>query len=222
MAGLPPGRRMVKTFVRTADHLPKVWTFIRQRLAEGRQVYVVYPRVEESEPNGLKAVTTEFKKLREKLAPFKAGLIHGGLKSEQKESVMAAFRLNNLQVLLATSLIEVGVDVPNATVMLIENAEQFGLAQLHQLRGRIGRGAHESYCILIATAKSKESRQRLKVMEQTTDGFRIAETDLVLRGPGELLGQKQSGLPRLKFGDLAHDLELVEVARKLAAGSLSR
>ena len=128
-----------------------------------------------------------------------------------------------LQVLLATSLIEVGVDVPNATVMLIENAEQFGLAQLHQLRGRIGRGAHESYCILVATAKTREARQRLRVLEQTTDGFRIAEEDLQLRGPGELLGQQQSGLPRFRFGDLATDLPLVLQARQVAAdGCLPR
>jgi len=132
--------------------------------------------------------------------------------------VMADFRANKLHALLATSLIEVGMDVPNATVMLIENAEAFGLAQLHQLRGRIGRGAHESYCILIADAKSAESRQRLKVLEETGDGFRIAEADLKLRGPGELLGQQQSGLPRFRFGDLTSDLDLIRKARELAGG----
>ena len=130
---------------------------------------------------------------------------------------MAAFRASQANVLLATSLIEVGVDVPNATVMLIENAEAFGLAQLHQLRGRIGRGAHESFCILIADAKSTESRARLKVLEETSDGFRIAEADLKLRGPGELLGQQQSGLPRFRFGDLTSDLDLIRKARDLAA-----
>ena len=130
---------------------------------------------------------------------------------------MAAFRAGTVHALLATSLIEVGVDVPNATVMLIENAELFGLAQLHQLRGRIGRGAHESYCILVAAAETKEARQRLKVLEQTTDGFRIAEEDLKLRGPGEFLGQQQSGVPRFRFGDLAKDLPLILQARQLAA-----
>ena len=132
---------------------------------------------------------------------------------------MAAFRARTLQALLATSLIEVGLDVPNATIMLIENAEQFGLAQLHQLRGRIGRGAHESYCILVAAAKTGEARQRLKVLEQTNDGFRIAEEDLKLRGPGELLGQQQSGLPEFRFGDLATDLPLILQARQVAAES---
>ncbi len=130
---------------------------------------------------------------------------------------MAAFRASRLQVLLATSLIEVGVDVPNATVMLIENAEQFGLAQLHQLRGRIGRGAHDSFCILVAAAKNPEARRRLQVLEETTDGFRIAEADLKLRGPGELLGEQQSGLPRFRFGDLTTDLDLVQQARQFAA-----
>src|SRR5258707_11909073 len=134
---------------------------------------------------------------------------------------MAAFRGNKVQVLLATSLVEVGVDVPNATVMLIENAEQFGLAQLHQLRGRVGRGAHDSYCILVATAKTKEARQRLRVLEETTDGFRIAEADLKLRGPGELLRQEQSGAPRFRFGNLAEDWELIKLARDLVARSLA-
>src|SRR5437762_13162645 len=130
---------------------------------------------------------------------------------------MAGFRANEIQVLLATSLIEVGVDVPNATIMLVENAEQFGLAQLHQLRGRIGRGAHQSYCILVAAAKSKQSQERLGALAETTDGFRIAEADLKLRGPGELLGQQQSGLPKFRFGDLSTDWDLILQARQLAA-----
>jgi ATP-dependent DNA helicase RecG len=214
---LPPGRGSIKTFVRAADKLPKVWAFIRDRLAEGRQAYVVYPRVEESSPNGIKAVTKEFETLRQTLAPFGVGLVHGRLRPKETEAVMAAFRAGKVQTLLATSLIEVGVDVPNATIMLIENAEMFGLAQLHQLRGRIGRGAHDSYCILVAAAKGKESRTRLRVLEETTDGFRIAEEDLRLRGPGELLGQQQSGMPRFRFGDLTTDFELIQQARELAA-----
>jgi ATP-dependent DNA helicase RecG len=214
---LPPGRGSIKTFVRAADKLPKVWAFIRDKLAEGRQAYVVYPRVEESGPNGVKAVTTEFENLQQTLAPFRVGLVHGRLKPRETEQVMAAFRTGQVQALLATSLIEVGVDVPNATIMLIENAELFGLAQLHQLRGRIGRGAHDSYCILVAAAKSREARTRLRVLEETTDGFRIAEADLKLRGPGELLGQQQSGMPRFRFGDLAADFELIQQARELAA-----
>ncbi|MGH7976299.1 MAG: helicase-related protein, partial [Limisphaerales bacterium] len=149
--------------------------------------------------------------------PFRAGLLHGKLKSAEKENVMADFRANKIQILLATSLIEVGVDVPNATIMLIENAEQFGLAQLHQLRGRIGRGAHESFCILISDAKNLEARERLKILEETGDGFKIAEMDLKLRGPGELLGREQSGLPDFRFGNLAEDLDLIRQARALAA-----
>ena len=215
---LPAGRGRIKTFVRTADKLPKVWEFIREKLAAGRQAYVVYPRVEEQDTaNDVKAVTKEFENVRHALAPFRVGLLHGRLKGREKEEVMAAFRANQVQVLLATSLIEVGVDVPNATVMLIENAERFGLAQLHQLRGRIGRGAHESYCILISGAKTGEARERLQVLEETTDGFRIAEADLKLRGPGELLGQQQSGLPRFRFGDLTEDLDLIRRARELVA-----
>ncbi len=215
---LPAGRGRVRTFVRTADTLPKVWEFIRRKLAEGRQAYVVYPRVEETS-GGLKAVTGEFENLKKILPPFRAGLLHGRLKTGEKEAVMAAFRAKQLNVLLATPLIEVGVDVPNATVMLIENAEQFGLAQLHQLRGRIGRGAHNACCILVAAAANAESRQRLKVLEETTDGFRIAEADLKMRGPGELLGLQQSGAPRFRFGDLAEDLELIKLARTLVSGS---
>jgi ATP-dependent DNA helicase RecG len=214
---LPPGRGRIKTFVRAADKLPQVWAFIRDRLAEGRQAYVVYPRVEETGPNGVKAVTQEFEKLQQTLAPFRVGLLHGRLRPKEKEEAMSAFRARDSQVLLATSLIEVGVDVPNATIMLVENAELFGLAQLHQLRGRIGRGAHDSYCILVGAAKSKEAHTRLRVLEETTDGFRIAEADLRLRGPGELLGQQQSGMPRFRFGDLAADLELIQQARQLVA-----
>ena len=214
---LPPGRGLTKTFVRAADKLPQVFAFIRDRLSEGRQAYVVYPRVEETTPNGVKAVTAEFEKLRQTLAPFRVGLLHGRLRPKQKEEVMGGFRAGEVRVLLATSLIEVGVDVPNATIMLIENAELFGLAQLHQLRGRIGRGAYDSYCILVAAARSQEARTRLRVLEETADGFRIAEADLRLRGPGELLGQHQSGMPKFRFGDLAADLELIQQARQLAA-----
>jgi ATP-dependent DNA helicase RecG len=216
MGGFPPGRGKIKTFVRMADKLPQVWEFMLGKLKAGRQAYVVYPRVEESGPNGIKAVTSEFEKLRKTLHPHRMGLIHGNLRSQDKEEVMNAFRTNRIQVLLATSLIEVGVDVPNATIMLVENAEQFGLAQLHQLRGRIGRGAHDAFCILIAAAKSKESRERLRVLEQTNDGFEIAEADLKMRGPGELLGQQQSGLPKFRFGDLATDWDLIQQARSVA------
>jgi ATP-dependent DNA helicase RecG len=218
----PEGRGAIKTFVRTADKLPKVFDFIRKKIAGGRQAYVVYPRVEVADTEqDIKAVTKEFKNVEQALAPFKIGLLHGRLKAAEKERVMTAFRLNQLQALVATSLIEVGVDVPNATVMLIENAEHFGLAQLHQLRGRIGRGAHESFCILISNAKNADAQSRLKILEESNDGFKIAEADLSLRGPGELLGQQQSGLPDLRFGNLATDLNLIRQARDLVAKTFS-
>jgi ATP-dependent DNA helicase RecG len=212
----PPGRGRIKTFVRDAGSLPKVWKFMREQLALGRQGYIVYSRLEEADSAaGIKAATKEFEHLQKIFAPWQMGLLHGRLKDEQKDRVMAAFRANETQLLLATSIIEVGVDVGNATMMLIENAEQFGLAQLHQLRGRIGRGAAESHCILIAGVKTEEAARRLKILEETTDGFRIAEEDLRLRGPGELLGRQQSGAPPLRFGDLAQDRALVERARAL-------
>src|SRR5277367_4883879 len=214
---LPGGRGAIKTFVRATDKLPKVLEFIREKLAAGRQTYVVYPRVEDSGAKELKAVVTEFENLEKMLAPFRVGLLHGRLKSAEKENVMADFRANKIHVLLSTSLIEVGVDVSNATIMLVENAEHFGLAQLHQLRGRIRRGAHESFCILISDAKNLEARERLKILEETNDGFKIAEADLKLRGPGELLGCEQSGLPNFRFGNLADDLDLIRQARELAA-----
>jgi ATP-dependent DNA helicase RecG len=215
---LPAGRGLVKTVVRGIDKHPQVWEFVREKLAAGRQAYVVYPRVEEQDTAGdLKAVTREFENVQRSLAPFRAGLLHGRLNSRQKEEVMTAFRANRIQALVATALIEVGLDVPNATILLVENAEQFGLAQLHQLRGRIGRGAHAGFCLLISNAKTEEARARLRVLEETRDGFRIAEMDLKLRGPGELLGQRQSGLPRFRFGNLADDLDLIRQARELVA-----
>lgn len=214
---MPAGRGRIKTYVRTADKLPKVWEFIHQQLTSGRQAYVVYPRVEETDGGSLKAVLKEYENVQKQLAPFRVGLLHGRLPAREKEAVMASFRANSVNVLLATSLIEVGLDVPNATVMLIENAEQFGLPQLHQLRGRIGRGAADAYCILVAAAETPEARRRLRVLEETSDGFRIAEADLKLRGPGELLGRQQSGMPRFRFGNLAENLDLILRAREVAA-----
>lgn len=220
---LPAGRGSLRTFVRPADRLPKVWTFVRDQLARGRQAFIVYPRVEDADPAaGAKAVLAEFERLQAVLAPHRLGLLHGRLNAEEKEHVMAEFRANRLRALVSTSVVEVGVDVPNANVMVIENAEQFGLAQLHQLRGRVARSPHPAYCILVAAAKTPEARERLRVLETTTDGFRIAEADLRLRGPGELLGQAQSGLPAFRFGDLSRDLVLIEQARALAREWLER
>jgi ATP-dependent DNA helicase RecG len=213
---MPGGRGAIKTFVRTTEKLPKVFDFIREKISSGRQAYIVYPRVDVADTDkDIKAVTKEFANVEKALAGFKVGLLHGRIKPAEKEKVMTAFRANEIKALVATSLIEVGVDVPNATVMLIENAEHFGLAQLHQLRGRIGRGAHESFCILVSDAQHKEAQARLKILEETNDGFKIAEADLKLRGPGELLGQQQSGLPNLRFGNLAEDLNLIRQAREL-------
>jgi ATP-dependent DNA helicase RecG len=218
---MPSGRGQIKTFVRTTVKLPKVFDFIREKISGGRQAYIVYPRVEVADTDkDIKAVTKEFENVQRALTGFKVGLLHGRIKPAEKERVMADFRANKIQALVATSLIEVGVDVPNATVMLIENAEHFGLAQLHQLRGRIGRGAHESFCILVSDAQHPEAQARLKILEETNDGFRIAEADLKLRGPGELLGQQQSGLPNLRFGNLAADLNLIRQARELVAKNL--
>ncbi|HVO09595.1 MAG TPA: ATP-dependent DNA helicase RecG [Vicinamibacteria bacterium] len=213
----PPGRTPVRTLLRPASQRREVVELVRRAVAEGRQAYVVYPLVEESDKlEDVKAATEAAGEWATLLGGVRVGLLHGRMKSADKEAAMAAFAGGDTQVMVATTVIEVGVDVPNATVMVIENAEQFGLAQLHQLRGRIGRGAEESHCILIAQEKSDEARQRLKTMEETNDGFRIAEADLRLRGAGELLGRQQSGSTRLRFGDLARDGGLVERARDLA------
>ena len=217
----PGGRGEIKTFVRTTANLPKVFDFIRKKIAGGRQAYIVYPRVDVADQDkDIKAVTKEFENVQRALAPFKSGLLHGRIKPAEKELVMQDFRSNKIQALVATSLIEVGVDVPNATVMLIENAEHFGLAQLHQLRGRIGRGAHESFCILISDARDDGAKARLKILETARDGFQIAEADLKLRGPGELLGQQQSGSMKLRFGNLVEDLNLIRQARAVVAKAL--
>ncbi len=220
---LPAGRGVLRTFVRGAERLPRVWEFVRAQLARGRQAFIVYPRLEETDPvAGLKAVLTECERLRAALAPHRVGLLHGRLSAEDKARVMAEFRANRVQALVCTSVVEVGVDVPNANVMVIENAESFGLAQLHQLRGRVARSPHPAYCILVAAARTAEARERLRVLEETTDGFRIAEADLRLRGPGELLGQAQSGAPAFRFGELETDLALIEQARALARDWLAR
>jgi ATP-dependent DNA helicase RecG len=217
----PGGRGRIRTHVRPPAALPRVWEFIQRELAAGRQAYIVYPRVNDSEHDDVKSVTREHPRIAAALAPYRVGRLHGQLPPPEKEQAMAAFRRGELQALVATSVIEVGVDVPNATVMLIEHAEQFGLAQLHQLRGRIGRGSHESHCILVAESATEAATDRLKIMAATNDGFELAEADLRLRGPGELVGQSQSGLPDLRFGDLAADRALVEFARELVRAHLA-
>ncbi len=217
---LPGGRRRIKTYLRTREALPKVWAFVRRELEQGRQGYVVYPRIEAGESDDVRAVTGEFERIQKEMRPFRVGLLHGQLPAEHKETVMNGFRAGVLDLLVATTVVEVGVDVPNATVMVIEDAEQFGLAQLHQLRGRIGRGVHASHCILISSRGNPEVDSRLKVLERTSDGFEIAEADLLLRGPGDLVGRQQSGVPDFRFGNLRRDRALVEMARDLVRDGL--
>jgi ATP-dependent DNA helicase RecG len=210
---LPPGRQRILTKCRAAKELDKFWAFLLQQLGEGRQAYIIYPLVDESEKVEAKSVKVEFERLREILPGIRLGLLHGQLPPAEKERVMAGFRAGEIQVLLSTTVVEVGVDVPNATVMLIENAERFGLAQLHQLRGRIGRGEHASYCVLVGDPKSLEGWRRLRIMEETNDGFRIAEEDFRIRGPGNIFGTEQSGLPPLRFAHLDTDFDLLVQAR---------
>jgi ATP-dependent DNA helicase RecG len=218
---LPPGRGVIRTFVRGPEKLPQVWQFIREKLQAGRQAYVVYPRLEESDTAAsIKAAAEELGVVSQAMAPFQVRLLHGRLPAEEKERIMREFAANQVQVLVATSVVEVGLDVPNACVLLVDGAERFGLAQLHQLRGRIGRGGHSSWCVLLARQMTVEARHRLRVLEETADGFRIAEEDLRLRGPGELLGQAQSGLPPFRFAELKTDHDLVVLAAWLATHAL--
>lgn len=226
---LPPGRTPVSTYVVGEDKRQRMYGFVRTQVGQGRQVYLVCPAVEENggeDEEGqtslfpamdLKAVTTYAKHLQEQVFPdLKVGFVHGKMKSKDKEAIMSAFAAGEIQVLVSTTVIEVGVDVPNATLMIVENADRFGLSQLHQLRGRVGRGKHESYCVLVTASRSETARQRLRVLAQTTDGFQIAQEDLRLRGPGDFFGQRQHGLPQLKVADFASDLEVLNQARQAA------
>ena len=214
---MPAGRKPIKTAIRSNKKREDVYNFVHQEVKDGGQVYVVYPLVEESEALDLKDATAGFEKLKKRFPDFNIGLLHGRMKTEEKDAVMKAFINNEIQILVSTTVIEVGVDVANASIMIIEHAERFGLSQLHQLRGRIGRGERQSYCILMPDVKvSKSGAFRLKTMEETNDGFRIAEADLKLRGPGDFLGTKQSGLPDFKFADIVEDQFLLTQAKDKA------
>jgi len=213
---LPPGRGKVITGLRTGSKVREVTKFLKEQLDTGRQAYLVYPLVEDSESLKAQSATAEFEKWEKRLPHHELGLLHGRMAPEEKESVMRRFRDGELDALVATTVIEVGVDVPNATVMVIHNAERFGLAQLHQLRGRIGRGEHKSYCVLLSDGKTPEAADKLAVLERTSDGFEIAEADLELRGPGDVLGTAQSGLGELRFVEFLADTALVREARALA------
>lgn len=218
---LPKGRKPIKTAIRSNKKREDVFSFVRQEMEDSGQVYVVYPLVEESEALDLKDATAGFEKIKKRFPDFKVGLLHGRMKTEEKDEVMKAFIKNEIQILVSTTVIEVGVDVANASVMVIEHAERFGLSQLHQLRGRIGRGERQSYCILMPDVKvSKAGAFRLKTMEETNDGFRIAEADLKLRGPGDFLGTKQSGLPDFKFADIVEDQFILNQAKEKATSLL--
>jgi ATP-dependent DNA helicase RecG len=215
--GLPAGRKQVRTVVRNDNQREDVYAFADELLDEGGQIYIVYPLVEESEAMDLKDATAGFEHLKDRFTGRKLGLIHGRLKSAEKDATMKLFKDGELDILVSTTVIEVGVDVPNANMMIIEHAERFGLSQLHQLRGRIGRGERQSYCVLMADFKrSADARERLATMERTNDGFEIAEADLKLRGPGDFLGTRQSGLPAFKFADIVRDQDLLEYARDYA------
>jgi len=213
---MPRGRGKIITAVRDSSKLGEVLSFLRKQLEAGRQLYVVYPLIEESEKLEAKAAATEYDRWRERLHPYFCELLHGRIPGPEKQEIMERFRRGETTVLISTTVIEVGVDVPNATVMLVENAERFGLTQLHQLRGRIGRGEHKSYCILLTSEPSSEAAAKLAVLEKTSDGFEVAEADWELRGPGDLLGTAQSGLPALKIGNLRRDAELMRRARRAA------
>lgn len=219
---MPPGRAPVRTLVRAHGKLAEAARFVREQLDAGRQAYLVYPVIEEGKRAELKAAAAEHRRWSDLLAPHACALLHGKLPPEEKEAVMQGFRSGRTRALVSTTVIEVGVDVAAATVLLVENAERFGLAQLHQLRGRVGRGAEKSWCILLAGAKADDKLERLKVLEQASDGFTIAEADLALRGPGDLLGTAQTGLPPVRLARLPRDLPLLEEARDEAARLLAR
>ena len=216
---LPPGRTPIVTRCVSDDRSPEVWEFVRKQVAAGNQAYVVYPVIAENEERELKAAVKMYRELSGSIfKELKVGLLHGRLDADLKDQVMRMFQRGELQILVATTVIEVGVDVPNATVMVIEHAERFGLAQLHQLRGRIGRGAAKSYCILMTGGKvSEEGQRRLDAMVRTNDGFKIAELDLELRGPGEFFGTRQAGLPSFRVANIIRDVKVLEVAKREAA-----
>ena len=224
---LPPGRTPIETYVIREDKRQRMYNFVRKQVAEGRQVYIVCPAVEEnpdaalpgeeSPALDLKAVKTYAAKLQTEVFPdLTVGILHGKMRPKEKDAIMTAFSGGQTQVLVSTTVVEVGVDVPNASLMVIENADRFGLSQLHQLRGRVGRGKHQSYCVLVTSTKNPDSMQRLRTLASTTDGFQISEEDLKARGPGDFFGNRQHGLPQMKIADLAGDMRLLSQAQEAA------
>ena len=220
---MPPGRKPIVTKHSTSDHIEKVYSFMKAQIDEGRQAYVVYPVIEESEAQAMKAAQKVHEHLSREVFPeIAVGLMHGRLGADEKEAVMQRFKEGRIQILVSTTVIEVGVDVPNASVMVVEQAERFGLAQLHQLRGRVGRGAAQSYCLLVTEKMNDTARERIRTLVESTDGFYISEMDLKLRGPGEFFGTKQSGLPSLRIANILRDTEILEVARRDAVDFIAR
>ena len=218
IAELPPGRRPVETFLVSEALRERLNGFIRKQCTGGHQVYVVCPAVEDGEENAMKSAEGWAQTLRDETFPeLRIGLVHGRMKSAEKDAALSAFRAGDYDILVATTVVEVGVDVPNATLMVIENAERFGLSQLHQLRGRVGRGSAQSYCVLVSGTKNEETKKRLQALCKTTDGFKIAEQDLALRGPGDFFGSRQHGLPLLKVASLQMDMETLRDAQQAAA-----
>jgi ATP-dependent DNA helicase RecG len=214
---LPPGRKSIKTHWKSSAERARVYQSARKLIGEGRQVYIVCPLIEESEKLQARAATELAEHLQKDVFPdLRLGLLHGQVKTQEKDELMGRFRAGEIDLLVSTTVIEVGVDVPNATVMIIEDADRFGLAQLHQLRGRVGRGEHQSYCILIGDANTDDGRKRLQTLTDTNDGFVIAEEDLKLRGPGEFYGTRQSGIPALRIANIFRDVPILEVAREEA------
>ncbi|HLK64755.1 MAG TPA: ATP-dependent DNA helicase RecG [Bryobacteraceae bacterium] len=220
---LPPGRKPILTKHYTADRIEQAYSFVKTQIDEGRQAYVVYPVIEESETQSTKAAQKMYEHLSKEVFPdIAVGLMHGRLGADEKEAVMQRFKAGEIKILVSTTVIEVGVDVPNASVMLIEHAERFGLAQMHQLRGRVGRGAAQSYCLLVTEKLNDTARERIRTLVESTDGFYISEMDLKLRGMGEFFGTKQSGMPSLRMADIIRDAEILEVARREAMDFVAR
>jgi ATP-dependent DNA helicase RecG len=219
---LPPGRKQIETIAVGTNMIDRVNAFVKKHILTGRQAYIVTPLIEENESMDLQSADELYRKLKnEVFSEFRVGLLHGKMKPSEKDEVMEKFAKGKLDILVSTTVIEVGVNVPNANIMVIHNAERFGLAQLHQLRGRVGRGEYQSYCILINGSNSKISRERMRILQKSTDGFYISEKDLELRGPGEFFGTRQHGLPDLKIANLFTDMDILKIAQKKAREILS-